>query len=198
VDPLPGPGGGLRRHPARLRRPAGRVPGPGGTHYRIGKLGTITEQVTPAGQHLFISDTGIEAANGDTLRFLTDAQGRINSVTGPQGQSAAYRYDSAGDLAGAQASGTDEQQHGYSPTTPHLLALAAQGSAGELFQGATALPVTANLGTAHRTSFGRLPTMAGRLPSGAKATERTGPPYGGESGASGCPTSQTRSFLTIQ
>ncbi len=59
---------------------------------------TIIGEVTSTGAQLYISDSGITAANGQTIQFLRDAQGRITSIVTPDGQLVNYQYDAQGNF----------------------------------------------------------------------------------------------------
>ena len=71
---------------------------PDGSQELIGANG-IAEDVTAAGQVLHVSDSGITAADGKTLRLIHDARGRIIAAQAPGGETVNYVYDDAGHLA---------------------------------------------------------------------------------------------------
>lgn len=54
------------------------------------------EQIAPLGGHLFFGDSGITAANGPSIRFTHDAEGRIDCIDLPDGAEIHYEYYAAG------------------------------------------------------------------------------------------------------
>jgi YD repeat-containing protein len=71
---------------------------PDGSQELIGANG-IAEQITADGHVLHVSDSGITAQNGDTLRLVHDAQGRLLAAQAPGGETVNYVYDATGRLA---------------------------------------------------------------------------------------------------
>ncbi|MFN8105308.1 MAG: Ig-like domain-containing protein [Acidimicrobiia bacterium] len=50
------------------------------------------------GNALTVSADGVRSTSGPEIRFVRDARGRIDQVTGPAGETVRYTYSSAGDL----------------------------------------------------------------------------------------------------
>ena len=109
--------------------PAYTLTGPDGTQYQLDAQGEITGEITPSGAQLYISDSGITSATGQTIQFLRDAQGRITSIVTPDGQIVNYQYDAQGNLVSMQNVNTGgSQRYGYSLTEPHLLVVASRSN----------------------------------------------------------------------
>ena len=106
---------------------------PDGTRYQLDANGEIIGEVTPNGSLFFISASGITSANGQTIQFLRDDQGRITSIVTPGGQVVIYQYDSAGNLVAMQNQFTGgSQRYGYSASDPHLLIAATRSNGNSL------------------------------------------------------------------
>ena len=75
---------------------------PDHTQYQLDANGNLTGEITPSGAQLYISDSGITAANGQTIQFLRNRQGLITSIVAPDGQVVNYQYDSSGNLVSMQ------------------------------------------------------------------------------------------------
>ncbi len=104
------------------------------TQYQLDAQGNIIGEITPLGAQLYISDSGITAANGDSIQFLRNTQGLITSIVAPDGQVVNYQYDAGGNLVSMQNETTGgSQRYGYSLSDPHLL-LAAVRSNGNSVQ----------------------------------------------------------------
>src|SRR5262249_48252823 len=100
---------------------------PDGSRDLIDAVRGVIEHDTPAGQRLFIGDSGISAATGETLRFVHDAPGRLSAVHAPDGQEIEYIYDDAGRLSQVihRTAGT-LARYGYRADDPTLLSVAAR------------------------------------------------------------------------
>ncbi len=102
---------------------------PDNTQYQLDQDGNIIGEITPSGAQLYISDSGITAANGQTIQFLRNSQGLITSIVAPGGQVVNYQYDSNGNLVSMQNQSTGgSQQYGYSLSDPHLLIAAVRSN----------------------------------------------------------------------
>ena len=102
---------------------------PDGTKYQLDGQGDIIGEVTPTGAQLHISSSGITAANGQTIQFLRDAEGRITSIVSPDGQLVTYQYDANGNLVSMQNAATGGSQlYGYDMSIPHLLIAAVRSN----------------------------------------------------------------------
>ena len=75
---------------------------PDHTQYQLDANGNIIGEITPSGAQLYISDSGITAANGQTIQFLRNSQGLITSIVAPDGEVVNYQYDSSGNLVSMQ------------------------------------------------------------------------------------------------
>ncbi|MBM3522927.1 MAG: tandem-95 repeat protein, partial [Alphaproteobacteria bacterium] len=71
---------------------------PDGTVHLIEAQRGITEIRNTAGKRLFLSDSGVTAEDGASLRFVRDTAGRLSRVSAPDGTSLIYLYDDAGNL----------------------------------------------------------------------------------------------------
>ncbi len=109
--------------------PSYTLTGPDGTRYYLDGQGNITGEVTPSGATLSISNSGITAANGAAIQFLSNAQGQITSILTPNGQLITYQYDSSGDLVAMQNVSTGgSQRYGYDLSVAHLLVSAVRSN----------------------------------------------------------------------
>ncbi len=109
--------------------PSYTLTGPDGTRYYLDGQGNITGEVTPTGAQLYISNSGITAANGATIQFLRNAQGFITSILTPNGQLITYQYAASGDLVAMQNVTTGgSQRYGYDLSVPHLLVSAVRSN----------------------------------------------------------------------
>ena len=112
-----------------FRGPSYTLTGPDGTHYQLDAQGNITGEITPSGAQLYISNSGITAANGASIQFLRDAQGRITSILTPDGQLITYQYDATGNLVAMQNLTTGgSQRYGYDASVPHLMISAVRSN----------------------------------------------------------------------
>ncbi|MBS0640237.1 MAG: putative Ig domain-containing protein, partial [Proteobacteria bacterium] len=106
-------------------------------------------QIDTVGGSLFVSDSGITAANGEALQFLRDSAGRISRVQMPDGTSLVYTYGADGRLTG-ERNLTTGAGYRYAYGDGRLIAAVAAGGAGVTitYTGANAVvsPVTADLG----------------------------------------------------
>ena len=113
---------------------------PDHTQYQLDSSGNIIGEITPSGAQLYISDSGITAANGQTIQFLRNSQGLITSIVAPGGQVVNYQYDANGNLVSMQNETTGgSQRYGYSLSDPHLLiaAVRSNGNSVEYTPGTT-------------------------------------------------------------
>jgi RHS repeat-associated protein/uncharacterized repeat protein (TIGR01451 family) len=58
----------------------------------------LMSMTSPDGAILTVSDDGIVSSDGPSITFERDGQGRITSITAPDGAERTYGYDAAGDL----------------------------------------------------------------------------------------------------
>ena len=99
----------------------------------------------------FSSEGGITTAQGESIVFVYDAQGRLASATGPDGRRVVYGYDDAGNLVSVRHLQTSRTvRYGYDRGQTHLLTLVAASDApGEVItydQTVRTAPVQADLG----------------------------------------------------
>ena len=120
--------------------PSYTLTGPDQTQYQLDAQGNIIGEITPSGAQLYISNSGITAANGQTIEFLRNSHGLITSIVAPDGQVANYQYDSSGNLVSMQNETTGGSlRYGYSLSDPHLLvaAVRSNGNSVQYTPGAT-------------------------------------------------------------
>ena len=67
---------------------------PDGTIYSIDATCGTTEMRTPSGSRLFLSDSGITTAGGQTVQFIADARGRLGRVVAPDGTFFSFQENS--------------------------------------------------------------------------------------------------------
>jgi RHS repeat-associated protein len=72
---------------------------PTGTSYAMTAQGKLQAIVDKNGNRLDITANGITSSTGLSVPFVRDAQGRITSITDPQGNVYQYGYDENGNLA---------------------------------------------------------------------------------------------------
>ncbi len=109
--------------------PSYTLVGPDQTQYQLDAQGNIVGEITPTGAQLSISDSGITAANGQTIQFLRNSQGLITSIVAPDGQVVNYQYDASGNLVSMANEATGgSQRYGYSLSDPHLLIAAVRSN----------------------------------------------------------------------
>ena len=91
-----------------------KVTGPDGTAYVIDSVrGTV--EIRSAAGVVLIGDGGVTGLGGQSLRFLRDAQGRVNLVSGSDGSSTVYDYDADGNLTAVRDLATGAgTRYGYS------------------------------------------------------------------------------------
>jgi RHS repeat-associated protein len=97
---------------------------PGGMKYVFdgtsGKLKTLSDR---RGNTLNFSDNGIKSGTGKQVTFQRDPQGRIVSITDPNGNSIRYGYNPAGDLVTvSDRAGDPPTVFAYDPLHAHYLA----------------------------------------------------------------------------
>ncbi len=83
-----------------------------------GKLQTVTDA---NGNTVTFTANGITSSTGVGVTFERDPQGRITSVTDPQGQQVKYRYDLNGDLVAATDRTNNTTQFVYREAPAHYL-----------------------------------------------------------------------------
>jgi YD repeat-containing protein len=106
--------------------------GPDGTVYYLSTRHGVQEEIRPGGAHLIFSDGGITAATGESIQFVHDAQGRLTSITAPDGTGVVYTYDSAGNLVAARNLSTGQpSRYGYLSGSVHLLTEVVSPSGGK-------------------------------------------------------------------
>jgi len=119
------------------------------------------------GVRLDVADSGIHAADGSAIRFITDESGRIGRVVAPDGREFLYSYDARGDLAQVRdLSAAQSARYGYDAS--HRLTLAVNATGGEAVEysggGVVTHALTADLGSA--LNYLAAP-VAGSLTAGA-------------------------------
>ncbi len=140
-----------------------------GTSYELDASGHTTAIVTPAAARFTVSDSGVAGPSGAAITMVHDAQGRIVSITAPEG-AVHYSYDELGNLAAARSTTAMEPAlYGYSDDAANRLTLAATPTAGESIQYGTTVttaPLAGNLGSLYQlTAAG----VSGTLPAGETA-----------------------------
>ena len=135
---------------------------PDNTRYLIDTERGVNETITPAGAHLFYTDSGITAAGGQAIQFMHDDAGRLQRIIAPDGTVLQYQYNDIGNLVAVRNVTTGAAtRYGYDPTDPHLLTSAVTGgAAGQaiLYEGTpVTAPVLADLGGAG--TFASLTTL---------------------------------------
>ncbi|NJR16287.1 MAG: tandem-95 repeat protein [Calothrix sp. CSU_2_0] len=93
----------------------------GNVYYLSSKKGVV-EQVAANGTRLVYSDSGITSSTGETIRFVKDAQGRLEQVTAPDGTLIRYTYEGDNLVAARNLSTGNASRYGY---TDSLLSLAS-------------------------------------------------------------------------
>jgi len=87
---------------------------PDGTAYHLDAAHGVTAIVASSGKRLVVSDSGIVAANGDSVRFVSNADGQLASISGPGGERIVYGYDGEGRLSSVRRIADTESTHyGY-------------------------------------------------------------------------------------
>ena len=127
---------------------------PTGTVYTIDARLGITAQQVSSGETVYFGDSGAVAGGGDSIRFITDGEGRISRVVGPNGEILDYQYDGRGNLVAVRSPQSGQtDRYGYSATEPGLLEIALTGAGGSSFSYATNTqprvhPIAGRLGAA--------------------------------------------------
>ncbi len=107
ADPAFGPGGYT-------------LTAPDGSRDVIGG-GGVVEHIDADGGVLHVSDSGIAADNGDTLRLVRDTQGRLLAAQAPDGQTINYVYNAQGELSSVVHSSLGTlYRYGYDPVEQTL------------------------------------------------------------------------------
>ncbi|MDN5786793.1 putative Ig domain-containing protein, partial [Pseudorhodobacter sp.] len=102
---------------------------PDGTGWQADGAGNITG-IVQNGHRLRVSDSGMIAANGDTVSVITNAYGAIAGLQLPDGARVIYLYDAAGRLSFVGQAGRDPVLYGYEATAAgRLLAVTGPNAA---------------------------------------------------------------------
>ncbi len=123
---------------------------PDGTVYRIGASQGVREIVYSDGVRLAVTDSGIFAPDGASIRTVTDGQGRIAQVIAPNGNTYVYLYDN-GNLTGVRRLAEETSaNYGYALDDAHLLGVVGGAGGGVVAYGAqpSLQALTADLGGA--------------------------------------------------
>ncbi|WP_460202278.1 DNA/RNA non-specific endonuclease [Scytonema sp. NUACC21] len=93
--------------------------GSGNVYYLSTNKG-IVEQIATNGTRLVYSDSGITSSTGETIRFVQDAQGRLEQITTPDGTLVKYTYEGSHLVAARNLSTGNVSRYGYSSPSPSL------------------------------------------------------------------------------
>ncbi len=151
-------------------RPEYTLTAPDGTTFYLSSARGVERQVMPNGTRLIYSDGGILASNGESVRFIRDAAGRLTAMIASDGREVLYNYDATGHLTKVDRLFSGEVTHfAYAADDAHRLSLvvAPDAQPSEVIRYApnpVVEPITANLGGAFRFSS-RTPT--GSLAAGS-------------------------------
>ncbi len=132
--------------------------GTDGTQYHLNAEGDLRERVTPTGDALFFSDSGIVSPTGEAVQFTRNEAGHLTAIVAPDGQVLHYDYDAAGNLTSVRdlAAGSSRRYgYDYDAAGGRLTLVASQADPGAVIvydagQAPAVLPVTADLGSATR------------------------------------------------
>ncbi len=134
----------------------------------IGARG-VFESISADGHALYITDSGIMAADGSTLRLSYDALGRMSAAQAPSGETIDYTYDAAGHLALVSSSTRGVlYRYGYDAGSGTLsVALRTAGTSQAFLPGQPpqVIPLAADLGDAKQ--FDAQPT-SGTIAAGGE------------------------------
>ncbi len=142
---------------------------PDGSQELIGANG-VAELITAAGQVLHVSDSGITAQDGGTIRFVEDSKGRIAAIQAPGGETIDYVYGVNGDLVEVVSNTRGVLfRYGYDLGSGALNVGVRAGGGSEAFlagQPPQSVPLTADLGDALQFDSQLLTGTSGTLPAG--------------------------------
>jgi YD repeat-containing protein len=131
---------------------------PDGTAYHLDAAHGVTAIVASSGKRLVVSDSGIVAANGEAVRFVSNSDGQLASISGPDGERIVYGYDGEGRLSSVRRIADSESTHyGYEVGPAGRLSIVT-GAHDLAIDYSAATPVAAG---AHRRSR-RRPQLPGR------------------------------------
>jgi YD repeat-containing protein len=85
------------------------------------KTGDLLTATDASGSKLTFSDAGIKSNTGVAITFGRDAQGRITTVTDPEGELIRYQYDAKGDLIAVTDPEQNKTEFVYNADRPHYL-----------------------------------------------------------------------------
>ena len=142
-----------------------------GSQELIGANG-VAEFITAAGQVFHVSDSGITAQDGETIRFVEDNDGRIAAIQAPSGETINYVYGVDGSLAEVVSSTRGVlYRYGYDLSTGALNVAVRTGGGSDAYlpgQPPRVAPLTADLGDALQFDNQSVNGGAsGTLPAGA-------------------------------
>jgi YD repeat-containing protein len=142
---------------------------PDGTIFYLSSAHGVEKQVLPNGTRLIYSDGGILTSDGESIRFIRDAAGRLTDMIASDGHEVLYNYDATGHLTKVDRLFSGEVTHyAYAADDAHRLSLVvapdAQPSAVIRYAPNPLVePITANLGGAFQFSSS---TPTGSLAAG--------------------------------
>ncbi len=119
-------------------------------------------QITPSGQRLNFSDSGITSSTGEVVRFVRDEANRITQIIAPDGRQVVYSYQEGTLVAARNLALGQSLRYGYDEED--RLTLVSGGSGAAIRYGSTTevLPVRADLaGVATFTGQTTTGTFAG-------------------------------------
>ncbi len=93
-----------------------------GLSYHFGQAGGVQDITNRDGVKLTFTRDGITSSRGTAITFQRDDQGRIASITDPNGGTLRNRYDAGGNLVGAKTQVGLEERYAYEAADrPHFL-----------------------------------------------------------------------------
>ncbi len=99
---------------------------PNGTRYELSTARGVEAQVAPSGTRLLYTNAVILNLTTKTaVQLGADREGRVASITAPDGRTIFYGYDTAGNLTSARDFSVGISRYGYDAADAHLLTIPA-------------------------------------------------------------------------
>jgi len=118
---------------------------PDGTRYEINAARGVSAIVYGDGVRLSVTDSGVYAATGESIRFVLDDGGRIGAAVAPDGRAYTYEYDGSELVSARDLSDAASERFAYD--AQHRLVLTT-GAAIEYGASATEFALAGDLGAA--------------------------------------------------